>query len=129
MVSVESFDTLEKIAAALGVPVTTLIEDDTPATQNELATRSSSLDAIIQGLRELDRLARNEKNDPGRYLQESSPGYKDVLSDDAERAKRKLQALLPHGLTIIYVQEYRANGIFAADTSSPNLSDTSYPVS
>ena len=122
-----SFDTLEKIAAALGVSVTTLIEDDNPSTQAESAAQIGPLDQITQGLRELDRLVHYEKQ--GRHLLEPSSPYTDVSSDEVENAKRRLQALLPNGLTVMYVQEYHANGIFASDTSSPNLSDTNYPAS
>ncbi len=110
-----SFETLEKIAAAIGVPVTNLIEDDSakPVTQIE------SFEEILERLRELDHLAHDVKRELTRHPAE--PGYKDITSDELERAKRKFQALLPNGLKVMYVQEYSAHGIFAVDASnSPN---------
>ncbi len=116
-----SFETLEKIATAIDVPVTNLIEDDSV----KPVPRMEVFEEILERLRELDGLAHNVKRGPGRQRAAETPSRynngMDDENDELERAKRKFQALLPNGLKVIYVQENRAHGIFAVDSSiSPN---------
>lgn len=120
-----SFETLEKIAAAIGVSVTNLIEDDSDVRNLPLASQMGSLEEVLERLRELDRLAYSVKRGSGRQSAAEEPSrYKsgtDSEDGELERAKRKFQALLPNGLKVVYVQERHAHGIFAVDSAtSPN---------
>ncbi len=120
-----SFETLEKIAAAIGVPVTSLIEDDRVDHNLPSASRIDSLEEMLERLRELDRLAHSMRRGTGRKRAAETPSeYNNSTNDEndeLERAKRKFQALLPNGLKVMYVQEKRSHGIFAVDsTASPN---------
>lgn len=113
-----SFETLEKIAAAINVPVTDLIEDDTPATQDQSTATRQELTEISRQLLELDHLLRRKQRtyvSADQKQETAQSTLKDAPSDEVQQAKNVLEALLPNDLQLIYIQEYRTYGIFAKD--------------
>ena len=111
-----SFETLEKIAAAIGVPVTDLIEDEASAVRVRPFAQKPPLEEVMENLQDLDRLAYAANKNYAKKLRESASSmYANATPDELEHAQ-KLQTLLPGGLKVLYVQEYHAYGIFAVDT-------------
>src|SRR5258708_31544206 len=67
-----SFETLEKIAAAIGVPVTDLIEDEASAVRVRPFAQKPPLEEVMENLQDLDRLAYDANKNYPKKIRESA---------------------------------------------------------